>query len=138
MIEHARATNNLYILKQASQNILSFHDHVTTNCFSSCNKVDSHNFDIWHHKFGHQYFTITKHICKQFPNVTIDSNTICEFCHLAKQHKLPVIPNHIKTTTAFELIHMVIWGHISIPYVHGHHYFLTVVDDFSRHSWIFP
>ena len=28
-------------------------------------------------------------------------------------------------------------GPIVIPSVHGHRYFLTVVDDHSRHTWIF-
>jgi len=32
---------------------------------------------------------------------------------------------------------MDIWGPITITYVDGHRYFLTVVNDFSRHTWIF-
>jgi len=32
---------------------------------------------------------------------------------------------------------MDIWGPLAITYVDGHKYFLTVVDDFSRHTWIF-
>lgn len=117
---------------------MSFRDHVTADCFSSCNKVFSHNFDIWDHRLGHPYFTVTKHICKQFPNVTIYSNIVCDCCYLSEQHKLHFILNHMKTIAAFELIHMDIWGHISISFVHSHHYFLTVVDEFLKTFMGFP
>lgn len=32
---------------------------------------------------------------------------------------------------------MDIWGPLSISSFHGRHYFLTVVDDFSKFTWIF-
>jgi len=35
------------------------------------------------------------------------------------------------------LIHVDIWGPYSIPSVHGHKYFLTIVGDYSRYTWIF-
>lgn len=30
---------------------------------------------------------------------------------------------------AFDLVHVDIWGPLSIPSFHGHKYFLTIVDD---------
>jgi len=35
------------------------------------------------------------------------------------------------------LIHVDIWGPYSIPSIHGHKYFLIIVDDYSRYTWIF-
>jgi len=32
---------------------------------------------------------------------------------------------------------MDIWGPLAITSVDGHRYFLTIVDDFLRHTWIF-
>ena len=37
----------------------------------------------------------------------------------------------------FELIHVDIWDPYSIPSFEGHRFFLTVVDDFSRFTWIY-
>jgi len=37
----------------------------------------------------------------------------------------------------FDLINMDIWGSCSVISMHGHRYFLTIVDDFSRFTWIF-
>jgi len=36
----------------------------------------------------------------------------------------------------FDLIHMDLWGPFSQSSVHGHKYFLTIVDDFSHYTWI--
>ena len=32
---------------------------------------------------------------------------------------------------------MDIWGPLSITSIYGHRYFLTIMDDFSRHTWLF-
>ena len=45
--------------------------------------------------------------------------------------------NNFVTHYIFELIHLDIWGPFSVASVHGHRYFLTVIDDFSRHTWVF-
>jgi len=45
---------------------------------------------------------------------------------------------HLNQKKCFDLIHVNIWGPYSIPSIHGHKYFLTIVDDYSRYTWIFP
>ena len=37
----------------------------------------------------------------------------------------------------FELIHVYMWGPFGTSSIHGHQYFLTVLDDFSRYKWVF-
>lgn len=37
---------------------------------------------------------------------------------------------------AFDLLHLDIWGPYSITSVHQHRYFLTIIDDFSRFTWV--
>jgi len=36
----------------------------------------------------------------------------------------------------FELLHLDIWGPLFVSSIHGHRYFLTIVDDHSRFLWI--
>ncbi|CAL1359264.1 unnamed protein product [Linum trigynum] len=43
----------------------------------------------------------------------------------------------IKTTTRFELIQVDIWGGYKIASLSGAHYFLTIVDDFTRGVWVY-
>jgi hypothetical protein len=137
MIGRARVKHNLYVLDQISTHIVAF----TKNCdsFSSvfCNHTISNDFDLWHHRLGHPSHNVVQHLITQFPFVQSLSNKICDCCHFAKQHKLPFPRSYTKSIAAFDLIHMDIWGPLAIPSVHGHHYFLTVVDDFTRHTWLF-
>ena len=37
----------------------------------------------------------------------------------------------------FELIHIDIWAPFSIPSKNGSRYFLTIIDDYSRCTWIY-
>jgi len=36
------------------------------------------------------------------------------------------------------LIHVDVWGPYSLSSIHGQKYFLTIVDDYSRYTWVFP
>jgi len=41
-------------------------------------------------------------------------------------------------STPFSLLHVDIWRPCLVTSIHGHKYFLTIVDDFSRFVWVFP
>ena len=41
-----------------------------------------------------------------------------------------------EASKVFELIHLDIWGTFSKMSMHGHKYFLTILDDFSRFTWV--
>jgi len=73
-------------------------------------------------------------ICKTFPYVSFNFEKPCDTCHLAKQHKLPFQLSNTNTVKIFDLIHVDIWGLIAISSIHGHKYFLALVDDFSRYT----
>jgi len=55
----------------------------------------------------------------------------------SKQHKLPFQQSQYVILKAFELIHINIWGPVVNISIHGLKYFLTVVDDYTRHTWIY-
>jgi len=64
------------------------------------------------------------------------NHVLCDTCHKAKQKKLPFVLSDSTTSKFFENLHMDIWGPCSIISVHGFWYFLTIVDDFSRYTWM--
>ena len=45
-------------------------------------------------------------------------------------------PSVISTKRPFEKIHCDIWGPYRVPTHSGAQYFLTIVDDFTRYTWI--
>lgn len=54
---------------------------------------------------------------------------------MARQTKLP-FPSKSHTTKIFELIHVDLWGPYYVATHDNFKYFITLVDDFSRATWI--
>ncbi|MCI01909.1 peptide transporter PTR2, partial [Trifolium medium] len=104
----------------------------------SCNS----NFNViplsalWHFRFGHLSNSRLSKMTHLYPNLSVDNNAICDICHFAKQRKLPFHSSTSIAQSNFELLHFDIWGPLSVASLHGHKYFLTIVDDHSRFVWI--
>jgi hypothetical protein len=107
----------------------------------SCNSV-SNNMDaasLWHCRLGHISDSIHKCIASNFPFIAYknhNTNTPCDVCHFAKQRTLPYPNSTTNSSNIFDLLHADIWGPYATPSVSGHRYFLTLVDDYSRFTWI--
>ncbi|KAK2409531.1 putative mitochondrial protein [Trifolium repens] len=119
--------------------------NTTFDCFSNltCNKDSSAGhaqtiptIALWHFRFGHLSHNRLSHMINVYPSITCDNKAICDVCHFAKQKKLPYASSKSHAKFFFELLHFDIWGPLAISSVHGHKYFLTIVDDFSRFVWI--
>nr|GMC80343.1 uncharacterized protein LOC109191246 [Ipomoea batatas] len=50
--------------------------------------------------------------------------------------RLPFHPSTSISAACFNLLHMDIWGPYRVATIHGHHYFLTILDDHSRAVWV--
>ncbi|KAL0298504.1 UNVERIFIED_CONTAM: Retrovirus-related Pol polyprotein from transposon TNT 1-94 [Sesamum radiatum] len=130
----ARQTNRLYILDPSSfsRNLIDMH----------CSKLSCKVFHVahgdvflWHQRLGHPSFKTLQHV-KGFSSSVLTDNTICDVCPMAKQSRLP-FKQVLLNLLLFELIHIDLWG----PYKHaslsGCHFFLTIVDDYSRTTWTY-
>jgi len=60
------------------------------------------------------------------------------FVILQTKKNFPFILVHLNLKKCFDLIHVYVWGPYSFTSIHGHKYFLTIVDDYSRYIWVFP
>jgi len=68
-----------------------------------------------------------------YPSIKVDNNkAACDLCQFAKHKHLPFSSSTSHASKNFELLHLDIWGPLSIASVHGHKYFLTILDDHSR------
>lgn len=75
-----------------------------------------------------------------FPDLDIGSikkSFLCTICPASRQNRLPFHDSCIETNHPFDLLHIDILG----PYVHKTYsrcnFFLTVVDDFTRVTWVY-
>ena len=73
------------------------------------------------------------------PNVShsCKDNHVCTVCPLAKQKRLPFPHNNHLSPCAFDILHVDIWGPYHVSTIEGYRYFLTVVDDCTRTTWIY-
>jgi len=130
MIGRAELNKDLYYLQHFSGNS----NQVFVNNVLQYKGLDS---DMWHFRLGHPSNRILDILCKKFPYIRADSKHICDVFHFTKQHKLPYQLSNSSTATAFSLIHVDIWGPFSLTFVHGHRFFLIIVVDHTRHTWIY-
>ncbi|KAI9185245.1 hypothetical protein LWI28_005591 [Acer negundo] len=102
----------------------------------TCNLAIS-STDLWHNRLGHVSPPRLSLIAKNFLNFSVQSNNACPICPLAKQSRLPFSSSVVSSVKPFELIHCDIWGCYRHPSLSGAYYFLTIVDDYTRFTWIF-
>ncbi|XP_059284755.1 uncharacterized protein LOC132038046 [Lycium ferocissimum] len=92
---------------------------------------------LWHRRLGH----LPMNRISLVPSLSIsfdgNKNMFCDACCKAKQTRLSFPTSMIKTEHAFDLIYCDIWGPYKTQSLSGSHYFLTIVDDFSRATWVF-
>ena len=61
----------------------------------------------------------------------------CDVCHWAKQTRSPFAISSTRANKPFSLIHCDLWGKYHTASLSGCHYFMCIVDDFSRAVWVF-
>ena len=90
---------------------------------------------MWHKRLGHPSFGYLK---KLFPtlsgsNISFD----CEAFILAKSHKHSYPNSDRRTNKPFILIHLDVWGPAPKFNNHGFLYYVTLIDDCTRMSWVY-
>ena len=93
----------------------------------------------WHKRFGHIAVSGLQHLKRQnlVEGFNVDESSEprdCEPCVQAKQaHKPFPKSTNRKTTYIGELTHMDLWGPARFPATNGSKYYITFIDDYSRH-----
>jgi len=57
-------------------------------------------------------------------------------CVLNKKVKFDTVTHHLHSL--LELVHVNIWGPTKTASLGGHRYFVSIVDDYFRHCWVYP
>ncbi|KAL2247809.1 UNVERIFIED_CONTAM: hypothetical protein Sindi_2633200 [Sesamum indicum] len=126
----------LYLLENA-QNCrqLDPHKHVAQLSEElKCMKRNNKHVDLWHNRLGHPSEGVISHL--PFRIDRTESIKCCEICPLAK-NRLPFQLNKSHSDTAFDLIHIDVWGPYNQHSITHCTYMLTIVDDCSRATWVY-
>ena len=93
-------------------------------------------YNWWHMKLGHPSNKILQLLVFYHSDIFSPSIIACDACAFIKQKCLKYSFRTSKSLQFFELIHVDIWGPISVSSIDGYKYFFTIVDDYSRFTWI--
>lgn len=112
--------------------------------YSSCpaNSLSTYNYYdqiVAFSRLGHPANNILQQTLKSchIP-FTSNKDNICCVCQYAKSHKLQFSLSESRSSHPLALIHTDLWGPAPIPSTTGAKYFLLLIDDYSRFSWIYP
>lgn len=90
---------------------------------------------LWHKRLWHAPMKVLQKN-NSLPHVPIQDHH-CTVCLIAKQSRLPFPHSTSCSAHPFELVHVDVWEPYRVPTYDGKRYFMTLVDDFSKYTWLF-
>ncbi|KAI3773997.1 hypothetical protein L1987_48538 [Smallanthus sonchifolius] len=136
ILMRAPRTNDTY---QIDMSVATTTSSVATCLLTKATELDS---ILWHRKLGHISYRKMNHLVRNglvtgIPKLRFTVADDSMPCKKGKQqwksHK-PKLQNSIDTP--LELLHMDLFGPISIRSIGGKSFCLVIIDDFSRFSWV--
>ena len=130
MIGMGREVANLYFLDIESLSSPDISSPIIVASVSS--------LDMWHKRLGHPSMSKlqTMQNILDFRKQS-KSDIHCKVWHLSKQKHLPFTSQNNLSGNPFDHLHIDTWGPFSVPTHDGFRYFLTIVDDCSRATWVY-
>ncbi|GJX12557.1 putative ribonuclease H-like domain-containing protein [Tanacetum coccineum] len=98
---------------------------------------------LWHRRLGHVNFKnmnklVKGHLVRGLPSKVFVNDHTCVTYKKDKQHKASYKAKLARTIRKpLELLHMDLFGPVSVESINKKKYCLVVTDDFSRFSWVF-
>lgn len=103
---------------------------------------------LWHERFGHLGYDNLARVTSmvtgiqvsadEFKSASSENNNFCEACALGKQHRRPFQQSTSTTTKPLALVHTDVCGPLPTTSLGGSHYFVTLLDDYSKLSVVRP
>ena len=104
-------------------------------CHTAVSK-DVEDTRLWHLRMGHLPFSKLQLLLPLKSVQDCVNTTVCQICPAARQVRKSFPSSYIKSTKPFALLHLDIWGPYKTPSHSGCTQFLTIVDDFTRFTWV--
>ncbi|KAB1227925.1 Retrovirus-related Pol polyprotein from transposon TNT 1-94 [Morella rubra] len=95
----------------------------------------------WHHRLGHPSLQVVRKILHRFQlpvDVHPATSGLCSACCQAKSHTLPFSRSTSPVTRPLQLLFMDVWGPAPMLSRDGFRFYFSIVDVFSRYTWLFP
>ncbi|XP_022855773.1 uncharacterized protein LOC111376989 [Olea europaea var. sylvestris] len=137
LANHVHSTITPYTTEAQMPSISAFIDTLNNIKTTVAAIIQVEEFDLLHYRLGHPSYTTLSFLdSHQIPTYT-QSTQPCMICPLAKMHKLPFPISQHKLEKRFDLVHSDIWGPCNEVAYDGSRYFLTIVEDYSKCTWVY-
>ena len=99
---------------------------------------------LWHARFGHLNFASLLRLQKSqmvssLPHLEAPPKHVCEGCILGKMQRASFPKDgSVRAECKLQLIHSDVYGPMQTPSFGNYLYFVTFIDDYSRHAWVYP
>ncbi|CAI7735906.1 unnamed protein product, partial [Closterium sp. NIES-53] len=112
----------------------------------SC-RLLSHQTLLWHHRLGHPSLprlrgmasrVLVSGLPRSLPPLPPEPAPTCVPCVEGRQRAAPHSSEFPPTEAPLQTLHMDVWGPARVRGQGHEHYFLLVVDDYSRYTTVFP
>ena len=130
---------NTLVLSGKRENPLYYLDIKVSHDITSFTKQPESTWLQWHKRFGHIAVSGLQHLRRRnlVEGFNVDESSElrdCEACIQAKQTHIPFPKTTNRQTTYIgELTHIDLWGPARFPATNGAKYYITFIDDYSRH-----
>jgi hypothetical protein len=96
--------------------------------------------DSWHRRLGHPALRIVRNVLSKhcLPVSSNKPSQVCPACQQGKMHRLHFGSSPSVSVAPLSLLFLDVWGPAPILSKNNKRYYLCIVDDFSRYSWLFP
>ena len=106
---------------------------------ANVDEAHSDTTKIWHVRLEHaeEKFLQTLMRHRLLKGTKICKLNFCEHCVVCKKTRVKFGTANHDTREILEYVYSDVWGPTKTASIGGNHYFVTFVDDFSRHVWVY-
>ena len=108
-------------------------------CKNGLNVSTDSSLSLWHKSLGHKREKGLQILAKK-NSIPFDKGTLlypCDYCLLGKQHRVSFSNKSTKKSEILELVYYDVCGLIEVKSIGGYKYFVTIINDASRKTWVY-
>ena len=91
---------------------------------------------LGHLSFDNHAKISTKEAVKDLPKIVVPLNSICKHCQRGKKTRVSFKIKEHMTSHPLEIIHIDLCGPTRTKILQGDHYFMFLIDDYTRMTWV--
>lgn len=132
-----KARSKLYYLHNDISKNIKASRHAAHTSQNNPDGQKLHKLKLWHIRLGHLPFNKIQIIFPELKGKESDESCFCTICPLARQTRSSFSKKNKDTESVFQLMHIDVWGPIRHATRTHCNSFITIVDDYSRFTWVF-